>query len=128
MKYAFIKENKSLFSVELCCKLFGVSRSGYYGWLNRNPSQCKLSNDCLDQKIQCVYAEHQHRASSPRITEDLRAEGETCSENRVARRMKALGLRTLAKRKHNRPAILLTSTHKKAGYILRWLLTYIRER
>ena len=36
------------------------------------------------------------RAGSPRMTQDLRAANEYCSENRVARRMQVLGLRALA--------------------------------
>jgi len=113
MKYAFIKENQTLFSVELCCELFAVSRSGYYGWLHRKPSQRTLNNRCLDQKIQCVYATLRNIMHSPRITKDLRAEGETCSENRVARRMKALGLRALAKRKYK---VTTDSEHNKPLY------------
>lgn len=113
MKYAFIKENQSNLPVRLCCELFGVSRSGYYGWLNRKPSQRELNNHRLDQKIQYWHAEHQQRAGSPRITIDLNDEGETCSENRVARRMKVLGLRALAKRKHK---VTTDSEHNKPLY------------
>ena len=44
MKYAFIKTNQKDFSVQLCCELFNVSRSGYYAWSKRKPSQWELAN------------------------------------------------------------------------------------
>ena len=111
MKYDFIKTNQAIFSVQLCCKLFSVSRSGYYQWFNRKPSQQETANAVLDAKIKSLFKAHYQRAGSPRITKDLHAANEPCSENRVARRMKKLGLRALAKRKfkvttdsdHNKP-------------------------
>ena len=94
-----------------CCQLFQVSRSGYYDCLKCGPSQHECHNRGLDEEIKVLFAEHKQRAGSPRITRDLHTEGFGCSENRVARRMKALGLRALAKRKikvttdsdHNKP-------------------------
>lgn len=113
MKYAFIKDNHKVFSVHLCCELFKVSRSGYYSWLSRKSSQRELNNQRLDTKIKVLYNEHKQRAGSPRLTIDLNASGERCSENRVARRMKALGLRALAKRKFK---VTTDSEHNKPIY------------
>ena len=113
MKYAFIKTHHKTFSVQLCCGLFSVSRSGYYSWLNRTPSQRELDNRRLDLKIKALYAEHKQRSGSPRITLDLKSDGEACSENRVARRMKVLGLRALAKRKFR---VTTDSEHNKPIY------------
>jgi hypothetical protein len=58
MKYAFIKENRQCFPVQLYCELFSVSRSGYYGWLNRSNSQRALSTRALNEKILRLYKEH----------------------------------------------------------------------
>ena len=113
MKYAFIKTNQSMLTVKVCCHLFGVSCSGYYAWLKRKPSQQALANRRLDTKIKALFAEHQQRAGSPRITRDLKEAGEPCSENRVARRMKKLGLRALAKRKFK---VTTDSEHNKPIY------------
>ena len=65
MKYAFIKTNQQDFSVQLCCELFGVSRSGYYAWSKRKPSQRAIANRRLDIKIKALFAEHDKRAGSP---------------------------------------------------------------
>lgn len=113
MKYAFIKTNQKDFSVQLCCELFGVSRSGYYAWSKRKPSQRALANRRLDTKIRALFSAHEQRAGSPRITLDLQEDGELCSVNRVARRMKVLGLRALAKRKFK---VTTDSEHNKPIY------------
>ena len=113
MKYAFINTIYQKFSVQLCCELFNVSRSGYYAWLKRKPSGRELANHRLDTKIKALFAAHNQRAGSPRITLDLQEDGEPCSVNRVARRMKALGLRALAKRKFK---VTTDSEHNKPIY------------
>ncbi|MFT7162317.1 MAG: hypothetical protein ACI9GZ_003507 [Bacteroidia bacterium] len=35
--FQFIKTNQLMFSIEKMCKVFKVSRSGYYSWLERKP-------------------------------------------------------------------------------------------
>lgn len=99
MKYEFIKQYQTEYPIVTCCRVLEVSRSGYYDWLHHTPGKQALSNRRLDTKITAVYHEHKRRAGSPRITKSLQAEGEICSENRVARRMKALKLQAVGKRK-----------------------------
>lgn len=113
MKYEFIAAHQGQFAITVCCDVLRVSRSGYYDWRNRRPSRQELSNRDLDARIKRLFAQHKQRAGSPRITQDLRAEGFSCSENRVARRMKNLGLRALAKRKHK---VTTDSDHDKPLY------------
>lgn len=100
MKYGFIKENAGLFKVELMCKCFNVSRSGYYNWLKREPSQRALDNMTLDQRITAVFIKHKRRYGSPRIAKELIDNGVKCSKNRVARRMRLLKLKARGRRKY----------------------------
>jgi putative transposase len=79
--------------------MFSIERSGYYAWLKRKPGMRAILNDLLDEKILAVFKKHQSRYGVKRITDELRDNGETCSRNRVARRMRHLGLRAKAKRK-----------------------------
>jgi transposase InsO family protein len=72
------------------CRTFAVSRSGYYDWRKaqtKTPARVQL-----DEEIREVYQEHRGRYGSPRVTRALRQRAIPCSENRVARRMRALGL------------------------------------
>ena len=75
------------------CQVLNISTSGYYAWYRRPESSQGQSNRVLDSQIQKVYAEHKQRYGVPRITNELKDQGFHYSENRVARRMKKLGLK-----------------------------------
>lgn len=87
-----IEAEKANFPVSLMCRALGVSRSGYYAWLSREPSQRAKENEVLKQKI--VEIHHQSRGTygSPRVTEELERQGFNVDRKRVARRMAELGL------------------------------------
>ena len=99
MKYAFIKEHSNKFPITLMCELFSVSRSGYYAHTTRPISQQEEANCHLDRKITVIYNQHKKRYGAPRITRELKSLDEECSHTRVARRMKAMGLKAVAKKK-----------------------------
>lgn len=75
------------------CEAFGVSRSGYYAWQARDPSARALANERLVAEMHRLRQGEEACYGSPRMTEELRARGLACSENRVARLMRAHGLR-----------------------------------
>lgn len=81
------------------CKVLLIERSGYYAWLKRKPGKRKVNNERLDKKISTVFHLHKSRYGALRITAELRDNGESCSKNRVARRMNHLGLHAQAKKK-----------------------------
>jgi putative transposase len=85
-----MKELAGEHGVSELCRTLAVSRSGYYGWLRAQSKTPKTSQ--LDDEIREVYQEHRGRYGSPRVTRVLRQKAIRCSENRVARRMKFLGL------------------------------------
>ena len=76
-----------------------IERSGYYSWLKKKPGNRAILNEALDKKINLIFKQHQRRYGAKRITDELREGNEMCSKNRVARRMKQLGLQAKAKKK-----------------------------
>ncbi|MGO9793137.1 MAG: hypothetical protein ACLP8S_27530 [Solirubrobacteraceae bacterium] len=44
--------------VSLACELLDVSRSGYYEWATRAPSDRELSDAWLTEKVKQVHAEN----------------------------------------------------------------------
>ena len=79
------------------CSMFGVSRGDYYDWSGNKPGKKELSNRKLDIKIKSIYLQHHKRYGYPRITNILKAQNETCSHTRVARRMKYMNIKAIAK-------------------------------
>lgn len=75
------------------CRLCGVSRAGYYAWRERRPSAHAEQDRTLLRKIQALFRAHRGAYGSPRIHHALAAGGIATSRRRVARLMRAAGLR-----------------------------------
>jgi transposase InsO family protein len=81
------------YPVALMCRLYGVTRAGYYAWLGRTPSQRELENASLSDQIRQVHQASRGTYGSPRIYRKLQQQGVAVSENRVARLMNQLGIK-----------------------------------
>jgi len=79
--------------VAICCRVLQVSRSGYYAWLRRKPSVRQRRRAQLAERIARIHREHRGVYGSPRVWHALKAEGESVSENTVAKIMREQGLR-----------------------------------
>lgn len=95
-----IQRHEGEHAVAQMCRLLEVSRSGYYDWRTREPSARVRADSLLVDDIRRLYKENKGRAGSPRITEQLRTEGQSVGKNRVARLMRAEELRAKAARKY----------------------------
>ncbi len=92
MKYWFMDQHRSAHGVQKMCRVIGASRSGYYRWKKQPQSQRQEENERILVEIRESHKNSSRVYGSPRITEDLQAQGTKCSENRVARLMKAHGI------------------------------------
>ncbi len=110
MRYRFIDEHKKAWPITLMCGVLNVSRSGFYDWMTRGPSRRTQSNRTLDGRIRSIFDRHKQRYGAPRILKDLYDEGIECSENRVARRMRALRLKAIQAKKFK---VTTDSNHSK---------------
>lgn len=93
----------------LMCNVLKASRSGFYSWVKTGCNRQEKANQKLDVNIRAIFNEHRGRYGSPRITKALKAININCSRNRVARRMRAINLKALAKRKFK---VTTDSAHK----------------
>ena len=84
MKFAFIKEHVAAYPVEVACDALGVSRSGYYAWLDRPESARAKRREELAAAIARVHGENRGVYGSPRVHQALLAEGESACVNTVA--------------------------------------------
>lgn len=110
MKYEFILNNLHQGSISSWCRVFNVSRQGFYSWLKRPLSLREIANQQLDSKIKKAFDKHKARYGAPRITQELKATGESASQKRIARRMQVLQLKAKQARKYR---VTTDSQHKK---------------
>jgi putative transposase len=101
--YRFISAEKARTPVSLSCRWLGVSRSGYYEWATRVPSQRALTDAWLTDQIRRIHQAHRGVYGAPRIHADLRmAHGVRVGRKRVERLMRAAGISGLVRRKRGR--------------------------
>ena len=101
MKFAFVDERKHEFPVRALCRVLQVSESGYYSWKTR-PQERKLNDQQLLVEIREVHQHSKERYGAPRVHAALRAKGIHASKRRVARLMRAAGLRGKSRRKYKK--------------------------
>ncbi|MGE8414944.1 MAG: IS3 family transposase [Pseudomonas sp.] len=86
-RYTVIQRCRNEYPVRLMCRCLRVSASGYYAWLDRDPSPRAQENARLVRRIREIHEDSRGVIGAPRMHEDLLDEGETVSLNRVARLM-----------------------------------------
>ncbi len=81
------------------CKMFNVSKSGYYNWLVRGPSKRWCENEAISLAIRDIFKDSFESYGAPRIKVELLKKGHRVSRPRVARIMRANNLLARRKRK-----------------------------
>jgi transposase InsO family protein len=81
------------------CRALSVSQAWFYKWRDGDSSPQHARREQLKVAIGRLFAAHNGKYGSPRITADLRDEGWVVSENTVAALMRELGLRARRKRR-----------------------------
>lgn len=82
-----MKKYSKEFSIEKMAYIFGVSRCGYYEFLNRGLSKRSLENQVLLEEIKGIYKNSRRTYGSPRVHAELKKQGKFCSRKRVAKLM-----------------------------------------
>lgn len=75
-------------TVSLACKTLEVARSGFYDWQSRDLSKRDCDDIALLPRIEAIHRKSKETYGSPRITAELRAEGECVNEKKIARIMR----------------------------------------
>jgi transposase InsO family protein len=87
MKYASIQKQAQEFPLERLCQTLGVSESGYYAWLKREPSERAKTNLGLVAHIRRVWGVAKGLYGVPCIHAELLVQGLRIGRKRVARLM-----------------------------------------
>lgn len=99
MKYAFMEQHCSEFTVEKMSEVLEVSRSGYRDW-RRSKRPSTIARQELLRAIEDIHRSSHRNYGSPRIFKQLRALGYRCSRSTVERLMRDNGIRSKTKRKY----------------------------
>jgi transposase InsO family protein len=83
-----VEELSKEHNVRDLCELFEVTRSGYYAWSQGPESARELANRAVSEEIKQVFEAKRQRYGSPRITVELRRQGQLCNHKRVERLMR----------------------------------------
>ena len=96
MKYAFIKQNRAEYSIEIMCRVLEVSRSGYYDWDRRERERRQKE---LLSEITKAHKQSRETYGSPRILRVLKSKGKNVNHKTVESLMKKNNIRAKTKRK-----------------------------
>ena len=104
MRYACIHRRRRQHSIRTMCRLLRVSRSGYYDWSQRAESARSRRNRELQLLIRQIHLESNGVYGARKIQRELLELGEDIGRHRVARLMRADGLKGCPKRRFRRPS------------------------
>ena len=135
--YKFIEAHRDEFSIQVMCRILCVARAGYHAWLDHPVSDRGQEDARLLQLIRASFTSSHGIYGAPRVFQDLRERGETCSKHHVARLMRENGLRALhGYRTRNitvaKPHVLIPNVLQRQFTVSRpneaWMtdITYIR--
>jgi putative transposase len=119
-KFRLVEAEKALTPVKVSCELLEVSRSGFYDWERRSPSQRELSDAWITEKIKQIHRDNRGVYGAPRIHAELRmAHGIRVGRKRVERLMREAGISGLVKKKRGKTTLRVPGVRVADDLILR---------
>jgi putative transposase len=97
--FGFVAKHRGIWPVALICEALGVSRSGFYGWLTRPPSNRTRRHGELAEAIRRSFVDSDRTYGARRVWRDLLEAGMSCGLHAVERLMKRNALRARPRRR-----------------------------
>ena len=92
MKYAWIKQHETEFSVKSMCQFMSVSRSAYYAWLERPQTAIEKDDAELIEIIKTLFQKSRKNYGTRRLKKALIGMDRHVSRRRIGRLMGSCGL------------------------------------
>lgn len=99
MRFAFIAKHRGIWPAGWMCEALGVSRGGFYAWLNRPRSRRSRSDEELGAKVRASFLASDRTYGARRVWHDMIAEGIACGLHRIERLMRLQGLKSRPRRR-----------------------------
>jgi len=93
MEDVLYEEGKRRLNVRVVLRILGVSRSGYFSFRKRLPSNNQKRKEAIMAKIKQLHDESYQNYGAPKITQLLIQSGETIAEKTVGNYMREMGIK-----------------------------------
>jgi transposase InsO family protein len=103
----FVDDHQRRFGVKRLCSLLGIARSSFYFWRRTAAARAarRSAEAGLAARIRKVHLDSGGTYGAPRITAELRDEGDRINHKRVARIMRTLGIEGVRLRRRHRTTV-----------------------
>jgi len=102
MRFQFIQTHQKTYPISLMCRVLQVSRSGYYAWCQRKPSQREMANKQVLADIEEVHRQSRGTYGPWRVYKALCRLGRQYNHKRITRLMRQHGIRAKRKKSYKR--------------------------
>ena len=97
--FSFIAKHRGIWPVRLICEALGVSRSGFYEWLTRGPSQRSQRDEALTQEVRKSFLDSGRTYGARRVWRDVLEAGLSCGLHAIERLMQDNALKARPRRR-----------------------------
>ncbi|WP_200264315.1 IS3 family transposase [Streptomyces sp. HSG2] len=106
-RFQFVCDHQRRYGVKRLCQVLGIARSSFYYWRRTAPDRAarRAADAQLAARIQTVHRESDGTYGVPRITAELREDGERVNHKRVARLMRTAGIAGTRLRRRHRTTV-----------------------
>ena len=94
-----MSDHQADYPIATMCRLLGVSPSGWYAWVKRQPSRREETDAVLTADIRAAHAASRSTYGAPRIHAELAAKGIRVGRKRIARLMRQAGVAGVSRRR-----------------------------
>ncbi|MFD4144578.1 IS3 family transposase [Streptomyces sp. NPDC058572] len=100
-RFQFVEDHHHAWGVKRLCQVLEVARSSFYKWRTGRAARTarERADAALAERIRAVHAEWDGTHGRPRITAELRDDGEPVNHKRVGRVTRKFGIAGLRLRK-----------------------------
>ena len=99
MMFSFVAKHRGIWPVALICEALGVSRSGFYAWLTREPSDRARRDDVLTREVRRSFFDSDRTYGARRVWHDVLAAGLACGLHAIERLMRLNALKARPRRR-----------------------------
>jgi hypothetical protein len=106
-RFQFVADHQRRYGVKRLCQVIRIARSSFYHWKATAADRAAraAADSRLEARIRVIHRESGGTYGAPRITAELREDGQVVNHKRVARVMRSSGLAGLRLRRRHRTTV-----------------------